>query len=154
MSLRERLTAEMKEAMKAGEKAKLATVRMIQAAIKDRDIEARGAGKGQATEDEVLALLQKMIKQRNESAGVYDQGGRPELAENERAEAAIITTFLPQQMDEAETTAAIEAAIAETGATGPKDMGKVIGALKGKYAGRMDFAKASGLVKDALNAKA
>ncbi|MEA1833254.1 GatB/YqeY domain-containing protein [Methylobacterium durans] len=154
MSLRERLTAEMKEAMKAGEKAKLATVRMIQAAIKDRDIEARGAGKGQATEDEVLALLQKMIKQRNESAGVYDQGGRPELAENERAEAAIIATFLPQQMDEAETKAAIEAAIAETGATGPKDMGKVIGALKGKYAGRMDFAKASGVVKDALNAKA
>ncbi|MDR7037869.1 MULTISPECIES: GatB/YqeY domain-containing protein [Methylobacterium] len=154
MSLRERLTAEMKEAMKAGEKAKLATVRMIQAAIKDRDIEARGAGKGQATEDEVLALLQKMIKQRNESAGVYDQGGRPELAGNERAEAAIIATFLPQQMDEAETKAAIEAAIAETGAAGAKDMGKVIGALKGKYAGRMDFAKASGLVKDALNAKA
>ncbi|GJE30966.1 GatB/YqeY domain-containing protein [Methylobacterium oxalidis] len=154
MSLRERLTAEMKEAMKAGEKAKLATVRMIQAAIKDRDIEARGAGKGQATEDEVLALLQKMIKQRNESAGVYDQGGRPELAENERNEAAIIAGFLPQQMDEAETRAAIEAAIAETGAAGPKDMGKVIGALKGKYAGRMDFSKASGLVKDALNAKA
>ncbi|MER2269614.1 GatB/YqeY domain-containing protein [Methylobacterium oxalidis] len=154
MSLRERLTAEMKEAMKAGEKAKLATVRMIQAAIKDRDIEARGAGKGQATEDEVLALLQKMIKQRNESAGVYEQGGRPELAENERNEAAIIAGFLPQQMDEAETRAAIEAAIAETGAAGPKDMGKVIGALKGKYAGRMDFGKASGLVKDALNAKA
>ena len=148
--LRERLTAEMKEAMKAGQKQKLSTVRMIQAALKDKDIEARGAGKGQASEDEVLALLQKMIKQRIEAATVYDQGGRPELAENERAEAAIIQTFLPQQMDEAETKAAIEAAIAEAGATNPKDMGKVIGVLKAKFAGRMDFGKASGLVKQAL----
>ena len=94
-----------------------------------------------------------MIKQRNESAGVYDQGGRPELAENERAEAAIIAGYLPQQMDEAETRAAIEAAVAETGAAGPKDMGKVIAVLKGNFAGRMDFGKASGLVKDVLNAK-
>lgn len=151
--LRARLTTEMKEAMKAGEKAKLATVRMIQAALKDKDIEARGLGKEPASDEEILALLQKMIKQRNESAAVYDQGGRPELAENERAEVAIIASFLPQQMDEAETKAAIEAAIAETGAAGPKDMGKVIGALKGQYAGRMDFGKASGLVKEALNAK-
>lgn len=95
-----------------------------------------------------------MIKQRNESAAVYDQGGRPELAENERAEVAIVASFLPQQMDEAETRAAIETAVAETGAAGPKDMGKVIAALKGAYAGRMDFGKASGLVKDVLNAKA
>ncbi|GJE28083.1 GatB/YqeY domain-containing protein [Methylobacterium organophilum] len=151
--LRERLTAEMKEAMKAGEKQKLSTIRMIQAALKDKDIEARGAGKGQSSEEEVLALLQKMIKQRNEAAGVYEQGGRPELAESERAEAAIIAGFLPQQMDEAETRAAIADAIAETGAAGPKDMGKVIGALKGKYAGRMDFGRASGLVKDALAGK-
>ncbi|UMY18273.1 GatB/YqeY domain-containing protein [Methylobacterium organophilum] len=151
--LRERLTAEMKEAMKAGEKQKLSTIRMIQAALKDKDIEARGAGKGQSSEEEVLALLQKMIKQRNEAAGVYEQGGRPELAEGERAEAAIIAGFLPQQMDEAETRAAIADAIAETGAAGPKDMGKVIGALKGKYAGRMDFGRASGLVKDALAGK-
>ena len=148
--LRERLTSEMKEAMKAGQRQKLSTVRMIQAALKDKDIEARGVGKGQASEEEVLALLQKMIKQRNEAAGVYEQGGRPELAENERAEATIIQTFLPQQMDEAETRAAIEAAIAETGAAGPKDMGKVIGILRGKYAGRMDFGKASGLVKETL----
>ena len=152
--LRARLTTEMKEAMKAGEKAKLATIRMIQAALKDKDIEARGLGKEPASDDEILALLQKMIKQRNESAAVYEQGGRPELAENERAEIAVIETYLPKQMDEAETQGAIDAAIAEAGAAGPKDMGKVIAVLKGTYAGRMDFAKASGLVKAALNAKA
>ncbi|MCJ2016797.1 GatB/YqeY domain-containing protein [Methylobacterium sp. E-065] len=151
--LRARLTTEMKEAMKAGDKERLATVRMIQAALKDRDIEARGNGKDPISEDEILSLLQKMIKQRTESASVYEQGGRPELAANERAEIAIIESFLPKQMDEAETTAAIEAAIAETGAAGPKDMGKVIAALKGAYAGRMDFGKASGLVKAALAAK-
>lgn len=151
--LRARFTAEMKEAMKAGEKDRLATIRMIQAALKDRDIEARGQGKEAISDEEVLALLQKMIKQRTESAGVYEQGGRPELAANERAEIAVIQTFLPQQMDEAETKAAIQAAIAETGAAGPKDMGKVIGALKAKYAGRMDFGAASGLVKAALAAE-
>lgn len=151
--LRARFTAEMKEAMKAGEKDRLATIRMIQAALKDRDIEARGQGKEAISDEEILSLLQKMIKQRTESAGVYDQGGRPELAANERAEIAVIQTFMPQQMDEAETRGAVEAAIAETGAAGPKDMGKVIGALKAKYAGRMDFGKVSGMVKDALAAK-
>lgn len=153
--LRERLTAEMKAAMKAGEKQKLSTVRMIQAALKDKDIEARvsGSGTGQIDEAEILSLLQKMIKQRTEAAGVYEQGGRPELAEGERAEAAIIAAFLPQQMDEAETRAAIQAAVAETGAAGPKDMGKVIAVLKGKFAGRMDFSKASGLVKETLAGK-
>jgi len=148
--LRARITAEMKEAMKAREQQKLSTIRMIQAALKDKDIEARGLGKGETPDEDILALLQKMIKQRQEAAGVYEQGGRPELAETERAEAAIVAGFLPQQMDEAETGAAIREAIAETGAAGPKDMGRVIGALKGKYAGRMDFAKASGLVKAAL----
>lgn len=152
--LRARLTTDMKEAMKAGDKAKLSTVRMIQAALKDKDIEARGLGKDPSSDEEILALLQKMIKQRNESAAVYDQGGRPELAGNERAEAAIIAGYLPQQMDATETRAAIEAAVAETGAAGPKDMGKVIAALKTRYAGRMDFGRASGLVKEALNAKA
>ncbi|GJE54147.1 MULTISPECIES: GatB/YqeY domain-containing protein [Methylobacterium] len=153
--LRERLTAEMKAAMKAGEKQKLSTVRMIQAALKDKDIEARvsGNGTGQIDEAEILSLLQKMIKQRTEAASVYEQGGRPELAEGERAEVAIIATFLPQQMDEAETRAAIAAAVAETAAAGPKDMGKVIAVLKGKYAGQMDFSKASGLVKEALAGK-
>jgi uncharacterized protein YqeY len=151
--LRERITAEMKEAMKAREQQKLSTIRMIQAALKDKDIEARGLGKGETSDDDILALLQKMIKQRQEAAGVYEQGGRPELAESERAEAQIIQTFLPQQLDEAETKAAIADAIAETGAAGPKDMGKVIGALKGKYTGRMDFGRASALVKDALSGK-
>ncbi|WP_232631162.1 GatB/YqeY domain-containing protein [Methylobacterium sp. Leaf118] len=151
--LRERITAEMKDAMKAGEKQKLSTVRMIQAAVKDKDIESRGLGKDPASDEEILALLQKMIKQRQEAAGVYEQGGRPELAETERAEVQIIQAFLPQQMDEAETRAAIAGAIAETAAAGPKDMGKVIAALKGKYAGRMDFGRASGLVKDALAGK-
>jgi len=151
--LRARLTTEMKEAMKAGDKAKLATVRMIQAALKDKDIEARGLGKEPASDEEILSLLQKMIKQRTESASVYDQGGRPELAANERAEIAIIEAFLPKQMDEAEMRAAVDAAILETGAAGQKDMGRVIAALKGTFAGRMDFGKASGLVKAALAAK-
>lgn len=154
MQLRERFTAEMKEAMKAGDKGRLATVRMIQAAMKDKDIEARGLGKGPASDEDILSLLQKMIKQRNESATVYEQAGRPELAENERAEIAVIESFLPKQMDETEMKAAVEAAILETGAAGPKDMGRVISALKGTFAGRMDFAKASGLVKTALAAKA
>jgi uncharacterized protein len=148
--MRERFTTEMKEALKAGDKRKLATVRLIQAALKDKDIEARGAGKGQASDDEILALLQKMIKQRQESLAIYEQNNRPELAQQEREEAAIIAGFLPQQMDEAETRAAIEAAIAEIGAGSMKDMGKVVGALRAKYAGRMDFGKASGLVKEML----
>ena len=151
--LRARLTTEMKEAMKAGDKDKLATVRMIQAALKDKDIEARGLGKEPASDEEILSLLQKMIKQRTESASVYDQGGRPELAANERAEIAIIEAFLPKQMDEAEMRAAVDAAILETAAAGQKDMGRVIAALKGTFAGRMDFGKASGLVKAALAAK-
>ncbi|KNY23478.1 GatB/YqeY domain-containing protein [Methylobacterium sp. ARG-1] len=151
--LRARLTTEMKEAMKAGDKDKLATVRMIQAALKDKDIEARGLGKEPASDEEILSLLQKMIKQRTESASVYEQGGRPELAANERAEIAIIEAFLPKQMDEAEMKVAVDAAILETGAAGQKDMGKVIAALKGTFAGRMDFGKASGLVKAALAAK-
>ena len=148
--LRERFTAEMKEAMKAGEKGKLGAIRLIQAALKDKDIEARGNGKEPLSDEEILALLQKMVKQRQESIAMYEQGGRTELAQQEKDEVAVITSYLPQQMDEAETKAAIEAAIAETGAASMKDMGKVVGALRAKYAGRMDFAKASGLVKDML----
>jgi len=148
--MRERFMTEMKEAMKAGDKRKLGTVRLIQAALKDKDIEARGAGKGQATDEEILGLLQKMIKQRQESLAIYEQNNRPELAQQEREEAEVIASFLPKQMDDAETRAAIEAAIAETGAASMKDMGKVVAALRGKYAGRMDFAKASALVKDML----
>jgi uncharacterized protein YqeY len=148
--MRERFTQEMKGAMKAGDKRKLSTVRLIQAALKDKDIEARGTGKGQASDEEILALLQKMIKQRQESAGIYEQAGRAELAQQEREEADIIAAFLPKQMDEAEVGAAIQAAIAETGAASLKDMGKVIGALRRQYAGRMDFGKVSALVKEAL----
>ncbi len=148
--MRQRFNDAMKEAMKAGDKRRLSTVRMMQAALKDKDIEARGAGKGQASEEEILALLQKMIKQRQESIAIYDQAGRTDLADQEREEVAVIQGFLPQQLDEAETKAAVEAAIAETGAASMKDMGKVIGALRGKYAGRLDFGKASGLVKEML----
>jgi uncharacterized protein len=148
--MRERFTAEMKEALKAGDKRRLGAIRLIQAALKDKDIEARGNGKEPLSDEEILALLQKMVKQRQESITMYEQGGRAELAQQEKDEVTVISSYLPQQMDEAETKAAIEAAIAETGAASMKDMGKVVAALRAKYAGRMDFAKASGLVKDML----
>jgi hypothetical protein len=122
---------------------------MIQAAIKDKDIEARGAGKT-VSDDDILALMQKMMKSRQESADIYAKASRPELETQEREEIAIITEFLPTQMSDDEAKAAIEAAIAETGAASMKDMGKVVAALKAKYTGQMDFAKASGLVKAAL----
>ena len=148
--MRERFTQDMKDAMKAGDKRRLSTVRLVQAALKDKDIEARGAGRGQASDEDILGLLQKMIKQRQESAGIYEEAGRAELAAQEREEAAIIAAYLPQQMDEAEMRAAVTAAIAETGAGSVKDMGKVIGALRGRYAGQMDFGKVSALVKEML----
>jgi hypothetical protein len=148
--LRDRFMDELKAAMKAGDKAKVAAVRLVQAALKDRDIEARGAGKGQASDDDILSLLQKMIKQRQESAAIYAANGRPELAETENGEIAVISSFLPQQMSEDEVKAAIAAAVTETGAASMKDMGKVVAALKAKHSGQMDFAKASGLVKAAL----
>jgi uncharacterized protein YqeY len=148
--MRERFTQEMKDAMKAGDKRKLSTVRLIQAALKDKDIEARGAGKGEASEEEILALLQKMIKQRQESIVIYEQAGRAELAQQEREEAEIIASYLPQQMGDGEIRAAIENAIVRIGAASIKDMGKVIGALRAAYAGRMDFARASAVVKELL----
>jgi uncharacterized protein YqeY len=149
-SLRERFTADMKEAMKAGEKGKVATIRLITAALKDKDIEARGLGKPETTPDEIMALLQKMVKQRQESIAIYDANSRPELAAGERAEVEVINLYLPKQMEEAEVKAAIEEVIAEIGATGIKDMGKVIAALRGAYAGQMDFAKVSPIVKGLL----
>jgi uncharacterized protein YqeY len=148
--LRDDINAAMKDAMKAGDKLKLSTLRLVNAAIKNADIEARGAGKGALSDDDLLGLLQKMIKQRQESVELYDKGGRKELADQERGEIEIIKGFLPQQMSEAEAKAAIAAVIAETGAAGMKDMGKVMAALKERYAGRMDFGKASGQVKAAL----
>jgi uncharacterized protein YqeY len=150
MSLRERFTQEMKDAMKGGDKSRLAAIRMIQAALKDRDIEARGAGK-EVSEEDILALLQKMVKSRQESLAMYEQAGREDLAATERGEIAVIQSFLPAQMSDEDVKAAIAAAITETGATAMKDMGKVVGVLKAKFTGQMDFAKASALVKAALN---
>jgi hypothetical protein len=154
MSLREKLTEAMKDAMRAKDAKRLATVRMMLAALKDKDIAARTeSSRDLLGDDDILGLLAKMIKQREESATVYVQGGRPELAENEKAEIAIIREFMPKQMDEAEAKAAIAAVVAETGAASVKDMGKVMAALKERYAGQMDFGRASGQVKDALTPK-
>ncbi|QDC00172.1 GatB/YqeY domain-containing protein [Mesorhizobium sp. 8] len=149
--MREKVTEEVKAAMKGGYKARLSTLRLIQAAIKDRDIANRGTGKEAASDDEILQLLAKMVKQCEESAKAFDDGGRPELAAKEREEIAVIRDFMPKQMDEAETEAAIRAAIAETGAASVKDIGKVIARLREQFAGRMDFGKASGMVKSLLS---
>jgi len=148
--LREQINDAMKTAMKSQDKLRLSTLRLINAAIKNADIEARGAGKVALVDGDILSLLQKLIKQRQESVELYDKGGRAELAAQERDEIAIISGFLPQQLSEAEAKEAIAGAIRETGASGMKDMGKVIAALKARYAGRMDFAKASALVKGML----
>lgn len=148
--LRDRFMSDLKEAMKAGDKDRLGTIRLIQAALKDKDIEARGAGKGPLGDDEILQLLQKMVKQRQDSVKLYHEGNRPELAAKEEAEIAVIAAYMPKQMDEAEAKAAIAAVIAETGASGMKDMGKVMGELKTRFAGQMDFGKASPLVKQLL----
>jgi uncharacterized protein len=148
--LRDAINTAVKEAMKAKEERKLGTLRMVNSTIKNADIEARGAGKPPLTDAELLGVLQKMIKQRQEAVELYDKGGRAELAAQEREEIAVISAYLPKQMSDDEVKAAIGAVIAETGAAGIKDMGKVIGALKAKYAGQMDFAKASGFVKAAL----
>jgi uncharacterized protein YqeY len=147
--LREEFTSQLKIAMKGGDKRRVETIRMITAALKDKDIEARVSGKD-IGEDEILALLQKLVKSRQESLEIYQQNARPELAEKEAEEIAIISSFLPQPMSDEEVSAAIKAAIAETGAASIKDMGKVIAALKAQHAGKMDFGKASGLVKAAL----
>ncbi len=149
--LREKVNEGVKEAMKSQDKLRLSTLRLINAAIKNADIEARGLGKDPLDDAALLALLQKMIKQREESVALYEKGGRKELADQERGEISVIQGFLPQQMSDDQMTAAIDAAITETGAVSMKDMGKVIGALRGKYAGQMDFGKASALVKSKLS---
>jgi len=148
--IRDDLKAAQIAAMKAGEKDKLGTIRMVLAKVKDRDIELRTASVLPEDDAMVVELLQKMVKQRRESIAMYEQGGRPEMAAIEAAEIAVIETFLPQQMSEAETTAAIEAIKAELGATGMKDMGKVIAELKARHATQLDMGKASALVKAAL----
>lgn len=149
--IRDDLKAALVEAMKGGDKPKTATIRLIQAAIKNRDIEAR-TGKAPSDDDVLVTeVLQKMVKQRRESIELYTKGGRPELADAEAAEVAIIELFLPQQMSEAETTAAIEAIKAELGAESVKDMGRVMAVLKERHAANLDMSKASALVKAALS---
>ena len=148
--LRDDINNALKDAMKAKDERKVSTLRMINSSLKNADIEARGGGKPALGDPETLALLQKMIKQRQESVELYQKGGRDDLVKQEQEEITIISAYLPAQMSEEEMKLAISAAITETGAAGIKDMGKVIGILRGKYAGQMDFAKASALVKGML----
>ena len=154
MGLREQFNEQMKEAMKAKDTRRLSTLRMVLAAIKDRDIAARTeTNREGVSDDDVLTLLAKMIKQREESALAFDTGNRPEMAASERAEVEIIRSFMPKQMSPEEMKAAVSGVIAEVGAASVKDMGKVMAALKERYAGQMDFAKASATVKELLSGK-
>lgn len=148
--LRDSIKAAQISAMKAGDKPRLAAVRLILAKIKDRDIELRTAASKPQDDDLVIEVLQKMVKQRRESIQLFDEGGRPERAADERAELAVIEEFLPAQMSEEETRAAIEAIKAETGASGIKDMGKVMAELKARHGAQLDMGKASGWVKESL----
>jgi hypothetical protein len=148
--LRDDINNALKSAMKAQDARRVSTLRLVNAAFKNADIEARGAGKGPLGDDELVGMLAKMIKQRHESVELYDKGGRPELAGQERDEIAIIASFMPQQMAEDEIKAAVAAAVRDTGAASMKDMGRVMAALKERHAGKMDFAKAGGLVKAEL----
>jgi uncharacterized protein YqeY len=148
--MRDAISEGYKTALKAGDKRRTATLRAVNAAIKDKDIEARGQGKEPLGEQEVLVLLQKMVKQREESLGIYEKAGRDDLAVVEREEIAILNEFLPQGLSEAEIEAAIIDAIKKTGAEGGKDMGKVIASLKADFPGRIDFGKASAKIKTAL----
>lgn len=149
--MREKLTESMKEAMKAKDSRRLSTVRLIQSAVKDRDIANRGTGKDAATDDEILQILQKMVKQREESAKIYEDAGRAELATQEREEIAVLKTFMPEQLSDEKVDEIVAAVVAEIGAEGMKDMGKVMAALRERYAGQMDFAKASGVIKAKLS---
>ncbi|CDZ39100.1 GatB/YqeY domain-containing protein [Neorhizobium galegae] len=148
--LRDKLSDALKESMKAKDTRRLSTVRLIQTAIKDRDIANRGLGKDPVSDDDILQILQKMVKQREESAKIYEDAGRAELATQERAEIEIIKGFMPEQLSDEKVQELIKAAIAESGAQGLRDMGKVMAVLKEKHPGQMDFAKASGVVKDLL----
>ena len=151
MELRDRVNTALKSAMKNKEAERLSTLRLINAAIKDRDIAARGEGSEEGVGNgEVLGILGKMVKQRQESARAYEEGGRLDLAEQERAEIGVIEEFLPKQLDEDEVAAAVEKAIKSVGAESVRDMGKVMGELKGKYTGQMDFGRVGPLVKDRL----
>jgi uncharacterized protein len=149
--LRERFTETLKTAMKDKDQRRVSTVRLIIAKLKERDIEARGKGNPAGIADaEIQQMLQGMIKQRRESIELYQKGGREELAQQEREEIAVIESFLPQQMDEPAMESAIKTVIAELGAASPKDMGRIMGALKERHAGSMDFSKASPIAKRLL----
>ena len=148
--MRDKLNSELKVAMKGGQKRRVETIRLINAALKDRDIEARTSGQS-VGDSEIFALMQKMVKSRQESEEIYAKAGRDDLATRESEEIAIISEFLPQQMDAGETAQAVEAAITGVGANTIKDMGKVVSALKASYAGRMNFAVASAMVKSRLS---
>lgn len=151
MTLRDEITVALKQAMKDRAADRLSTLRLINAAIKDRDIAARGEGNEDGVGDaEVLGILSKMVKQRQESARTYEEGGRLDLAERETAEIAVIEEFLPKQLSEDEVLAAVDAVISETGAASIRDMGKVMGALKAKYTGQMDFGAVGPMVKSRL----
>lgn len=151
MDMRAKVDAALKQAMKEKAAARLSTLRLINAAIKDREISARGTGEETGvSDDEVLSILGKMVKQRQESARAYEEGGRLDLAERELAEIAVIGEFLPRQLDEDEVGSAIDAAVVETGAESIRDMGKVMAELKAKYTGQMDFGKVGPMVKDKL----
>lgn len=152
MSLRDQFTDELKAAMKGGDPARTSTLRMILAKLKDTDIASRPKGIERVPDVEIVSMLRGMVKSRRESVELYERGNRPELVAKEQAEIAVIEHFLPQQMDEAAMTAAIEAAIAETGAASIKDMGKVMAALKAKHAASLDNAKAGPMVKARLSA--
>jgi uncharacterized protein YqeY len=150
MPLRQEFTDRLKAAMQGGDKAAVSTVRLIMAKVKDADIAARPRGVQQISDDEVMAVLRGMVKQRRESVALYIQGKRQDLVDQENAEIAVIESFLPQQMDEAGLAAAVDAAIAESGAASVKDMGKVMAVLKTKHAATLDMAKAGALVKQRL----
>jgi uncharacterized protein len=152
MSIRDQINADMKDAMKSGDKRKVATLRLMNAAIKDKDINARTEGHDseKLPDSALLDLFAKMVKQRQDSISAYDQGGRAELAQQEREEMAIIQSYMPKQLSEAETKDAIAAIIKSVGASSVKDMGKVMAELKAKYSGQIDMAKAGGLVKGLL----
>jgi uncharacterized protein YqeY len=151
MALREKFSDALKEAMKARQPRRVSTLRLVLAALKDRDIASRTEeSRAGVSDDEILSLLAKMIKQREESAETYEKGGRPELAAAEREEIVIIREFMPLQMSDEDVRAAAQSVISETGAASMKDMGRVMAALKERYAGQMDFAKASATVKGLL----
>ena len=148
--MRTRLVDGMKEAMKSGDKRKLSTLRLINAAIKDRDINARGAGKERVSDEEILAILSKMIKQREESARIYEEGNRLELAAQEREEMEIIREFLPKQMNADEVRTARTQIVSEVGGSSLRDMGKCMNAIKERYPGKLDVGQASKVVKELL----